>query len=261
VNLLSVDWDFFFADRDGYEKGFLYDWGHREAPLFINDLWEIRAAAFHNAGVKLPRTTGHETWFWEGIKCVPDAPLYVAESHAFAVDSRIYEPMVWDTDEPVIWSFDAHHDLGYYDDALDNVRNGIIECGSWLLWYAVYVQPTVHIRYPSWHRRHADLDRIALSQEALDNLLFTYDRKLTGRATFRNLPVFDAIFVCRSGAWVPSWLDDDFFTFLVAAPTDNIIKLGEGRMPLTKRAFDHALVDAYVGLGQTFAPLTSPDLT
>jgi hypothetical protein len=30
--------------------------------------------------------------------------------------------------------------------------------------------------------------------------------------------VFDAVFVCRSGAWVPSWCDEQFGVFLEACP-------------------------------------------
>ena len=249
MNLLSIDWDYFFADRTGYDDDmFLYDWGHRESKLFIEMLWEIRAAGFMRNKLPLPGTTGDELRFWPKIRCVPDAPLYIGESHMFAVDTAIYEPMLLDQRQPMIWSFDAHHDLGYSADAVADIMKGNVDCGSWLLWYGMHLLTDIHICYPTWHTKWADLDTMHIKPGSINLLPFHFDRQMVTPRLFRSLPVFDAIFVCRSGAWVPSWLDGQFFEFINAAPTTNVQRLGDDQYPLELRPFDLDAAAAHASL-------------
>src|SRR5262245_1982306 len=96
VNLLSIDWDYFFFDKSGYGDIALYDWGHQESKLYIEMLWEIRASAFIRRDLPLPQTTGDERTFWDSIRVVENAPLYYGESHLMAVDPLVYTPMLED---------------------------------------------------------------------------------------------------------------------------------------------------------------------
>jgi hypothetical protein len=45
--------------------------------------------------------------------------------------------------------------------------------------------------------------------------------------------VFHRVFLCRSGAWVPPWVDPAFFAFLESAPLPK-----EALEPLAPRPFD-----------------------
>lgn len=234
MNLLSIDWDFFFPNRSGYgDSRGLYDWGSRESKFFIETLWELRASAFIGADEPLPTTTGEERAFWPKFHVKPDAPLFLGESHAFATDPKIYRLMLEDGTLPVIYSFDAHHDLGYHEHDLANVLLGISEAGSWLLWYALNIaNPVITICYPSWHTKFRQLDTFESRAGVVARRIIPHD------SDFALMPVFDAIFICRSGAWVPSWLDDDFFAFVDAAPTQNIIPVGSNAYTPVKRPFD-----------------------
>ena len=210
-------------------------------------LWEIRASAFIRRDLPLPQTTGDERTFWDSIRVVENAPLYYGESHLMAVDPLVYTPMLEDVFPGVLWSFDAHHDLGYSKDAMKQVIKGDVDCGRWLLWYAIHLQPEIHIIYPRWHTKALEMDTM-YDADLLDAMMIEIEREvmpMTGEA----LPVFDAIFVCRSGAWVPSWCDDAFFAFLDAAPTRNRTKVGTWLYDLKRREFDY---DNAVSLATSF---------
>lgn len=216
MKLLSIDWDYFFPIPASDPRG-LFDWGHREASFFIEDIWPFRAASFVRSGMALPGLSGDERTFWKGIKTTKDAPLFIAESHAFAVDPRITASFLEAearNEKMEIWSYDAHHDLGYSDHAITDILNGTVDCGNWLLAYLLRFRVDIKIRYPRWHKHALDQDEI---KESLSDLITRHhvDLSITKR---ERRPVFDAIFICRSGAWTPPWLDRDFQTFTNGAP-------------------------------------------
>jgi len=62
-------------------------------------------------------------------------------------------------------------------------------------------------RYPKW--RH-------YWKEAEPEPEFTVDRKLDNGETFEE--PFDRLCLCRSGSWVPPWVDEDVYLFLLACP-------------------------------------------
>jgi hypothetical protein len=107
VRLLSCDWDSFFKNEleagslDSRKWG-LFDWGHREAPFFIDTVWGGRGAAFLRQEGVLPGTTGEEVGFWQRFRFTRACKTYIAESHAFAampeVQARVTE----------VVNFDAH---------------------------------------------------------------------------------------------------------------------------------------------------------
>ena len=229
--LLSVDWDYFFPNPNeaGSSKPgdlVLFDWGHREAPLFESSMmWHLRASGFLRAGRDLPRTSGDEIGWWERFRFADDAELWIAESHAMAafVATRLRAD--------AIWNYDAHHDCGYgplHPDAFD--------CSDWIRSVRVWIDPDVHVRYPRW------VVHPSAQQSAPD----WADARIDDPDEL--LPAFDAAFVCRSPAWVPTWCDDAFTAFVAACPLPVRVVTRRGRPtpdPRLPRGFNLDTARAY----------------
>lgn len=211
TTLLSVDWDF-FADMSGENEPkaiYLYDWGHSEAhhPDLLNILWVSRAAGFQHFNLPLPTTTGEESTFWSRFRFSDDCKLFIAESHMNAAKPEVFEGI------SRVLNYDAHHDCGY------NGRNDVAEtmrvaCEDWLLAYDL-MGAEIEVVYPRW-RSYAleaepkpaiDIDRRVDDGEPVDELI-------------------DRIFICRSGSWVPPWLDDKWETFVKDCPIEKPVVLG-----------------------------------
>jgi hypothetical protein len=208
--LLVVDWDAFFPDPTMMPDGdpgdalFLYDWGHRETMFHIGSAWHTRAAQFLANGLDLPRCRDFETFFDRfDLSEIGIAP--VAESNAVA--GNVWPPTFDFEDEAwgEVWLVDAHHDCGYrgsYEQAEGN------SCEDWMLRHH-RAGSALHVRYPSWR---GDADGALLDIE--EGPLIDVDR----RVGFDDMPQwFDALMICRSGAWVPSWCDDQFAAFIDSA--------------------------------------------
>lgn len=230
-HLLVVDWDYFFRNPlgcppaelpDSSEWAF-YDWGHRETLFFIHAIWGTRAAAFLHNGRELPGLTGEQRGFWARFRFAPDAKLYHADSNVRVVSEEIYGSVparsglgAWDS----VWLYDAHHDSGYAYAGLSGatrrvmLRNlleaGTWTCENWMLLYGA-LGARLHVRYPRWKTWWEDAEPkppITVEREQDDGS--TPDVE------------FSCVYVCRSGAWVPPWLDSEYITFL----TDGAEALG-----------------------------------
>lgn len=223
--LLVVDWDYFVPYRDRTPDGaitdevFLWDWGHREAPLFINGLWSFRAAAFLRANRPLPDTSGLETTFWGRFQFRPTAKLFYCESNAMAASPAV-------SGQRIKWSdvvlYDAHHDSGYRErtfvDYIRTVHNGKFSCENWMLLYRA-IGATLRVRYPAWRAWALD----PVNGEPIPPI--QVDRQVDDGQP--DPEPFDRIVVCRSGAWTPPWLDEKFALFVTSAPVKTKIPLGE----------------------------------
>lgn len=218
-NLLVVDWDYFFPNPMhngvGQEDIFLYDWGHRESPFHVNDIWRDRVLPFVSNDLPLPRATGFEG-FWDRFDLSEWPSLLVADSNLYA---GIIHPSTigLDTDH---WErvdlYDAHHDSGYNIGSLTEFkRRDTLSCEDWML--AHYLRGSeLHVRYPQWFTEWSTVDR---------QPVVPVDRQLDD-----GQPVtitYDLVFVCRSGAWVPPWCDDQFITFLEDYPTGRYVWIDE----------------------------------
>lgn len=197
MNLLSVDWDYFVPSIDrefvlGAAEGFSDD--------MIDALWDARAAHLLAAELPLPGTSGEEDSFWRRFRIAPDAPLFYADSHAQAA-----HPMLRRRYEAV-WNFDAHHDAGYEGQLDDVFRLGWVGCANWMCYY--YLRgAALHVRYPTWRgdALWRELPPLCPVEREIDD----------GGETAM---IFDAVFVARSGALTPPWLDEIFRRFVEAAP-------------------------------------------
>jgi len=204
-NVLCVDFDYFFpnpmeAGDLADPNAFLYDWGHREAPLFIDGpLWAFRAEAFLAAGLPLPQVDVPPDW-WSRFRFAPGVELRLCDSNAHAgnltsaeLGGRVGE----------VWLFDAHHDGGYQDTPGASMREwrehaGTLSCEDWMIDLAAD-GADLHMRYPQWRERGMELE----PEPAV-----TMDRQVDDMAAL-NIR-FHAVLMCRSGAWVPPWCDADF---------------------------------------------------
>lgn len=221
-NLLAVDWDYFFGNpmEAGNVKDptfWMYDWGHRETPFFIEGeyIWGDRAAGFERHGIELPTVDVPADW-WKQFKIDPQATLYVADSNAWG--GRVRNPEGDSFDNVVL--YDAHHDLFGIEsrDQLDAFEeSGEYTCEDWM--FRHYLEgSSLHWRYPQWQTRGPDIADKLPKWIDLDHMYGDVEAPDD---------TFDTVFLCRSGAWVPPWCDDQFAAFMAEAPVADVVQLDE----------------------------------
>lgn len=226
-NLLVVDWDFFFPDLDGSGKpgSQFYDWGHKETEFFIHNVWGLRAATFLSNDMPLPQVNDEWKTFWDRFTFSPGAELFFAESNCYAVQTRVTP------DVGRVYLFDAHHDSGYNDSRTPKqiAEQFLYGCEDWMIHYWA-TEASLQVIYPRWK---------TWAFEAEPRAKIYVPRMFDDPNTLRHFAPFDKVFVCRSGAWVPSWCDPQFEEFIDMAPLpiDSKIALDEGGF-LPRRDFD-----------------------
>lgn len=209
-NVLCVDFDYFFPNPmeagDPDPNIGLYDWGHKEAPFFIEGpLWTIRAAQFEAAGLPLPQVELVPDW-WRRFRFAQGVELLLCDSNAHAgnlipTDGTLGE----------VWLFDAHHDGGYGATPADGMARwhshwGELNCEDWMIDLSLEADRLV-MRYPQWRSRGMDMEPepAVPMNRAVDDL--------------ERVPVrFHTVLMCRSGAWVPPWCDPQFDELAAAFP-------------------------------------------
>ena len=117
-----------------------------------------------------------------------------------------------------VTNFDAHHDFGYRTRA----RKRSWDCGDWARWLQRASQPHGHVAtvYPEWRRELPEIPPRARDfHEAwyFDGWHDRYNSPWNSPLAVDSEP-FDFVFICRSGAWVPPWLDEEFDQFIAACP-------------------------------------------
>jgi len=202
MNILSIDWDYFFPVPRKRPEAYMYDWGMQEAEFFTSadGIWTSRAASFIAVGMGLPTTSGEEESFWSKVLIRPSASLWVADSHS-ALSDLVQRNGVENVE---IWNFDAHHDGAYSKEACLLAEEGRISCDNWAYW-ARCLGVEVATIYPKWRERNPE----------------SSSKFFSGLTFFDRVPqvLFHEVFICRSGAWVPPWLDEKFVGFLKGAAT------------------------------------------
>lgn len=221
--MLVVDWDFFFPNPmlstrfEEFENvGMYMGWDHSEAvsPLLADLQWKNRASGFLGYGMELPRVAGWEG-FWDRFQWHEDGvSTFYADSNLHA--GRIFPSSLGLDEEwglPDRWEvvslYDAHHDCGYtntgsYEEwsAKDKVS-----CEDWMLNH--YENGSrLEVTYPAWRGEVGQVE---------PEPLVPVERRVDDGTTPDH--VYDALFICRSGAWVPPWCDEEFTQFLAGAPT------------------------------------------
>ena len=201
---ISVDWDFFFPDLAQW------DYGHKESPFFINQVWTLRASSPNNPN-PIEKITPRESYkrFWHRLSRLGLTPpiCFVAESHSINFDLIQFENV--DT----LLVFDQHVDA--YDKHHDSVT-----CENWLL-MALRKAPQLraYLVLPA-HQWIDDktvfgLNGLKIPEDVANRLTILNDNHFEGlaRREFKGAVVL-ASFICRSGAWTPPWADEHFKGFL-----------------------------------------------
>jgi len=203
MNILSVDWDFFFPPSEDY------DWGHMETGFFLTELaWNIRA---YNTPITSKKdkdkyAINHYVAdkdrlknFWKRV-----CPFYNEVGALFITDSHQDLYHVLQKYPGVVWNFDAHHDYGYGPMAV----NTKLDCGNWV--YKARGKRRItdyHLVYPLWRRQRKE-DRVDSNPHRYIVSTHYFD------LNWKNPMVFDIVFICRSSAWTPSWSDADWVKFI-----------------------------------------------
>jgi hypothetical protein len=201
--LLTVDWDFFVPEKPEW------DLSHQETMLHIETLWGLRVFGPTNY-MEIIKTDGKEINFWDRIgkrfKIKKDTPIFVTESHLEAHSLAHF----FKTEK--VYSFDSHCDIYYSSDAYALANSETINCGCWLgmLLLERIVKEAV-VTYSDHTNEKVQKYGLpgSLRFTKLDNLL---DRPPNKQEEI------SAIHICRSGAWTPPWLDNDFMEFYRKAP-------------------------------------------
>jgi len=221
--LLSVDWDYFFpnpmATKPAGPDWLLYDWGHEESPLYISYLWPDRALNLLLTGKELPMAKGYEQ-FWQRFRFRRGSKLFVAESHSAIASPELFRRFK----RGAVWNYDAHHDAGYHQEDLETIRIrlaiGRVTCEDWVWWYFAS-GAKVRTIYPIWQGQGNEPEPAVPIERTTDDLEPVVGTSFTGA------------FLCRSGAWMPSWTDDQFRDFVSRFPGE-VVQL----RPLVERSFD-----------------------
>jgi len=193
MNILSVDWDYFFPCMDNY------DWCHSERSFMLDLIWSTRVGAFD----LLTKQKAIETLvpkdyeeFWAKMRFAFPQQLIIAETHVDLY--HILSGCV----SVSIWNFDAHHDLGYEND------NRRLNCGNWANHLLKEERMgEYHVIYPSWRKEFPETKNEYMS---INNTM----RRVEIHHEIPKLPLFNVIFICRSSAWTPPWRDNCWMKFI-----------------------------------------------
>jgi hypothetical protein len=223
MRLLSVDWDTFFPDSAPY------DWGHNETGMiFYEIIWGLRAGNRSMATKEraLDAYVPDRTMlngFWQKVLAGKPTLAFASDSHLDAY--RVAKEVGWRGME--VYNFDAHHDCGYPG---NDGRQA--HCGNWLKKLGKRVTRAVQC-YPAWRKEAPEGEPKGLQ----------FPREVA----YWPLPgpvEFDAVFVCRSSPWTPSWSDHLWLSFL-----DEL-----------KDVAGHVASAPYVEKARPFEPVAMPEL-
>lgn len=245
---LSIDWDFFVRCLGEW------DWSHKETPFFMgSEMWTIRLAPYLSQNMDLMAEMEPDKWarpkpsdFWSVLKGLGYDFDYldtfvVAESHSAAAP-LFYENVTWTGGTPdYIINFDAHHDLGYCEWKRLNemIEEGTCTCDMWLCALLEWL-PGVKVRvvYPDWLREETSIKRQRkhieerLPQYMLDKVELGFFENKDGsvgdvvRKPGETIEV-TTLMICRSGAWTPPWLDEQFVDFVRGAEHEFVVEAQE----------------------------------
>lgn len=216
INILSVDWDYFFPNADPY------DWGHKEELIFLETIWPMRWSGVNLQNGRVAKNEFRPSMvrldaFWHKLFTVKGIMLphylVVTESHK-DLYQVITEFKFSKCDSVKVWNYDAHHDMGYDSTskvpACDNWAKLLLDKGKLSAYTVVY---------PDWRRREPESDISKLT-----GLWVNYSDDEVVLPAY-----FNVVFICRSSAWTPSWHDDAWMDFIEYWEQADI-ELWEGKM-------------------------------
>lgn len=198
--ILSIDWDWFIPTVDAF------DLGHHESEFFLNALWHTRGYLIDQM-----KTSGQEVDFWSNMRKIVDlqtTEIKVSESHLSAF--RLVE-----TSNEHLILVDAHHDCWPFD-----ARNKRVDCANWVAaWiklgrHALGIERCVIWVVPS--KEYIKMFQGTIQRGVRNNLMIITMEQLPGVLS-KIEPEISVVHACRSGCWVPPWLDKEWLAFLKAS--------------------------------------------
>ena len=189
--VLSIDWDYF---QDVTKKQIInYPDGNETLGELNNLVWAVRYSDMYPNFD--PREISINKKLYDEMMNIikfqtKGTPARIAESHAQCYNFIKYEFNPGDIIE--LYNVDLHHDL--FNDNEEEMN-----CGNWIL----YLMKSYEV-YLSWFNRSVSLEAYKLSKKNKDMRMYT-DSLDEIKHT-----LFDAVFLCRSGAWIPPHLDPMF---------------------------------------------------
>ena len=191
LKILSIDFDF-FQDTDIDTLRYGYPEGIDLSTGLSKIVWAGKYSTKHKYGEKIKSVKINIPLFNQIIDILNNQncniPVLIAQSHVSIYDF-IHENMK-DKDKLDIVNIDLHHDILNDNDELD--------CGNWIC-HIVSDFPNTNVQ---WITRKVSLECYGMNS----------NRNIPARFDFDKIQneCFDAIFLCRSDAWVPPHLDDYF---------------------------------------------------
>lgn len=210
LNVLSLDFDFWVRDDPNY------DFGHNEDLRINHILWSIRASQFLARGKDIekivriePSEISPQNFYTHLVKKhvdITESEILSTDSHARIVDFLKSHKKI------NLVHIDAHHDFGYSD------QQDRINCGNWVQFLVNQKKISkIHLIYPKWRDGYLlDFDLNPEVKLRIEEWRKKYKIPVTISFGLENLNPFkvNKFFMCRSGAWVPPWLDLHFFNIL-----------------------------------------------
>jgi len=195
LNILSIDWDYFFPDN------FQFDWAMDDKKfIFYEMIWPLRWGHMHFKTKQFAKDIYHpDQQLLNGFldKILTNSKpslLSIAESH-----SDIQHLIELFPAKVHIYNFDQHHDI-YYGNELPKEESQL-NCGNWVGYFLDQIE-SYHLFYPPWRKsnpEHKD-----------DKLLYAE----VSYSIPKDPPEFHMVFICRSSPWTPSWSDNYWIKFI-----------------------------------------------
>ncbi|MDE4542391.1 arginase [Thermoanaerobacterium sp. R66] len=216
-SLLSIDWDYFIPLKKEWLNSYT------ETQRNIEWIWYKRHLESYLRGIDIEKSVSISYRlddFWDKIRehfiFAKDIEVYVSESHMLsyhiAINNKCEE----------VYSLDTHADLGYGGISSVNFK---LNCANWMgkLLSEGRIKKA-HIVY-SHHTTEKPEDFKDFNKLFPVRYYNDIDELPKGIYTA-------AIHICRSGAWTPPWLDDEFFKLV------NNLNLPYKVVKLYKRKWD-----------------------
>lgn len=198
--LLSVDWDYFIYTRN-------YCGSYIESNRSLVDLWYKRYIQAKARGEDIRKAfllSADVDGFWakikEYFKFADNIRILISDSHALSYQMAV------ENNCKSVYLFDAHADLGY--GGLSSL-NFEVNCSNWLgKLLKEKIIEEAWIIYSPYTSEKPDYFKAINS---LYQVRYGSFADMAGKAIG-----VSAIHLCRSGAWVPPWLDEKFNRFIAA---------------------------------------------
>lgn len=270
TSFLSIDWDFFpFNGAHSHDVvrvmtasgksavaplADLFEWDSSESADASNPYatlaWQARAFAWALSGLDIETvaTIDPERGCVEPVDFVEQvrrrwdlgSQVAISDSHVFAHEALLSLRDAGETIDTVV-HFDAHHDLGYRQTSHGAEYN--LDCGNWLL-HALRedLARTAIVVYPDWRglREYKDAPWGWVDEMGDRVHVTTWSRWLVESQSAPRAAAH--AFLCRSSAWTPPWLDEDFLAMACALGDPRVVQdlLVRPWEPIDHEAFERA---------------------